>query len=275
MPRLLFVLSLFFAPLYAASAQLAQSTTAELNTNNRVQFEETQASSGADTPVEEAEPQLFYIISQETVMYRSADSTKPYTSVKFREPVDLIRQVGAWSEVSTGDGARGYVLSSQIANTWIRVSKSQSTVFVYRGVELIAEIPADLGYNTFADKERRGTARDRDHWRTPEGTFYIVGKNPRSQFYKAFVLNYPNSDDAARGLRDGLISQAEYAAIVRAEQEGIMPPMNTALGGMIEIHGHGTEGRISWTQGCIAITDAQMDRLWDLVHVGTPVLVEP
>ena len=51
--------------------------------------------------------------------------------------------------------------------------------------------------------------------------------------------------------------------------------MNTALGGMIEIHGHGTGARSNWTQGCIAVRNDAMDRLWRWVAVGTPVVVEP
>ena len=133
----------------------------------------------------------------------------------------------------------------------------------------------DLGYNFFADKERRGNLADPDHWRTPEGQFFVANKNPHSQFYKAFVLNYPNAEDAERGLEDGLITQAQYDAIVQAEQSVTMPLMNTELGGYIEIHGNGTGNRNNWTQGCIAIADAEMDRLWNLIVVGTPVLIDP
>jgi len=51
--------------------------------------------------------------------------------------------------------------------------------------------------------------------------------------------------------------------------------MNTELGGYIEIHGDGTGERNNWTQGCIAIANGELDRLWDLVTVGTPVLIDP
>ncbi len=125
-----------------------------------------------------------------------------------------------------------------------------------------------------SDKVQRGDTGSPDDWRTPEGTFFIVEKNPASKFYKALVLNYPTAEDARRGFRQGLISQGDYQAIVQAEESHQMPPMNTLLGGWIEIHGDGTGGGTNWTQGCIAIENDKMDELWALVEVGTPVLTE-
>ncbi len=229
---------------------------------------------GAASQREEGGDDLYYVIERGATLYSRADEGFPYVQLKFREPVYLIRKEGGWSRVRTRDGAQGYVPAHYIDNTWIRVSKSKQTVYLYRGTELVKQVPADLGYNAFADKERRGNLKERDHWRTPEGVFSIVKKNPRSQFYKAFVLSYPTAEDAERGLREGLISAAEYAAIVRAEAEGVVPPMHTALGGMIEIHGSGTGARNNWTQGCIAVRNDQMDELYEMVFVGTPVLIE-
>jgi len=134
---------------------------------------------------------------------------------------------------------------------------------------------ADLGRNFFADKVRRGSVREPDQWRTPNGVFFVVKKNAHSQFHRALVLNYPSAEDAERGMKSGLISDQQYQAIVKAEKSFEMPPMNTALGGWIEIHGHGTGARNDWTQGCIAVRDEEVDQLFDWVTVGTPVIIEP
>jgi murein L,D-transpeptidase YafK len=179
-----------------------------------------------------------------------------------------------WSKVRTQDNAQGYIKSEDISNVWIRVSKRQKSVFLYEGTDLVMKVPADFGYNAFADKVRQGSGTNPDDWRTPEGTFFVVKKNPYSKFYKAFVLNYPTAEDAERGLKQGLISGAQHRAIVDAENSFSMPPMSTALGGMIEIHGDGTGASTNWTQGCIAVHNKQMDELWEWVVVGTPVLVE-
>jgi len=218
---------------------------------------------------------ILYAVREHATVYSHPDSSQAYVQLKLREPVYEMGREGAWHQVRTFDGAQGYIHHSAVSNVWIRVSKSKRTLYLYRGVDLVKKIPVDLGYNFFADKERRGGPNEPDHWRTPDGVFFVAQKNPHSQFYKAFVLNYPTAEDADRGLRQGLISKAEHAAIVRAEHTFQIPPMHTALGGWIEIHGAGTGARSNWTQGCIAIQNASLDAIWDLVAVGTPVLVEP
>lgn len=226
-------------------------------------------------PSADSEGALFYSVERSAVLYHQDDTTRAYLHVGFREPLHVIGDgEQGWKQVRTRDGAHGLMRENMLSNVWIRISKRVQTVFVYRGHELVYRFAADLGYNFYSDKERRGSSAEPDHWRTPEGEFFVVAKNPRSQFYKALVLNYPNAEDAKRGLRDGLISQAEYDAIQRAEEQYAMPPMSTALGGYIELHGDGTGKRNNWTQGCVAIPNAEMDTIWDLVSVGTPVLID-
>lgn len=225
------------------------------------------------TPTDSAS--LYYVTQPQSTIYVQPDRERPYVHLRMREQVRVLEEKGGWARVRTVDGAEGYMMRGHLSNVWIRISKKSQTLYVYEGSELLQKLPVDLGYNYFADKEKRGSMTDRDHWRTPEGQFYVVSRNDRSQFYKALVLNYPNEETAEAGLRRGLISREEHAAILRAERESRMPPMNTALGGWIEIHGNGTGARSNWTQGCIALRDAEMDRLWTWVQLGAPVLIEP
>jgi murein L,D-transpeptidase YafK len=218
---------------------------------------------------------LYYVVERNASLYFPSDSTKKYLHLRFGEALDMLQKGDRWSTVKTSDGATGLVQNENISNVWIRISKSEQMLYVYNGADLTAKYPTDLGYNFFADKKRRGSDAIPDDWRTPEGEFYIVTKNPQSEFYRALVLNYPNSEDALRGKRDGLITDAEYDNILRAEKERKQPPMGTSLGGWIEIHGDGTGGKSNWTRGCIAVMNGQIDRLWSIVHVGTPVLIEP
>lgn len=217
---------------------------------------------------------LYYVIERTTTVFRSPDQSKPYLELMRREPVYLVEENGSWSRVRTRDGSEGYVPKEAISNVWIRVSKRKQELYVYRGMDLLATFPADFGFNAMSNKERRGSFSTPDHWRTPEGSFYVVGKNGRSKYYKAFVLNYPTAQDAERGYREGLITSREREAIVRAERNAEMPPMNTALGGWIEIHGNGTGQQDNWTQGCVAVRNLHMDLMWSVVHVGTPVFIE-
>lgn len=128
----------------------------------------------------------------------------------------------------------------------------------------------DLGRNPHADKAVEGDGA------TPVGEFYVCAKNPRSRFYLSVALSYPNAEDADRGLRQGLISGAQHDAIVQAILSKKMPPQHTRLGGEIYIHGR-APGPVSaardWTRGCIAVDNAAMQTIYDLVSLGTPVII--
>ncbi len=217
---------------------------------------------------------MFYSVKKHARVFSSVDSDESVASLEFQEPVFLLQGLGKWSRVRTESGVEGFVLSSALSNVWILISKTDKTVFVYSGNDLQFSLAADLAYNFFSDKQMRGDVVRPDHYRTPEGDYFVVSKNPRSQFYKAFVLNYPNESDAQDGFDRGLISTAQLAAIQRAARSFSIPPMTTDLGGWIEIHGNGTGTRTSWTQGCVALTDDNMDRLWHIVRVGTPVRIK-
>ena len=217
---------------------------------------------------------LFYVSGEPAMMYNRPDSTAPVGRLDVRTPVTRLQCRNAWCRVRTDQGRTGYLPQHAISNVWIRVSKTDRRVYVYRGPHLAHVFKADFGYNAFSDKRQRGSTRERDHWRTPEGTFYVVRRNPNSQFHKALVLNYPTAKDAYRGLKKGLISRRQYENIVDAQRDFRMPPMNTKLGGWIEIHGDGTGAATNWTQGCVALHNRDMNTLWWWAEVGTPVRVE-
>lgn len=220
------------------------------------------------------ETSLFYVAEEATTLHNLPSLEAPVDRLSLRTPVTRLQCEGEWCRVRTDGGQVGYVSAAALSNVWIRVSKEKRRVSVYRGPELVQTFAADMAYNYFADKERSGGEARPDQWRTPEGSFYVVHKNPESEFYKALVLNYPKVEDARRGLDSGLISRSQYEAIKRAQEEARIPPMNTDLGGWIEIHGEGTGGATAWTHGCVAVQNRAMDVLWDQVRVGTPVLVE-
>ena len=133
--------------------------------------------------------------------------------------------------------------------------------------ELLRRYRAGLGFSPEGDKQKQGDGK------TPEGTFTVTGHVPWSSFYKAFLISYPMPEDADRGLATGLITKAEADRIKAAHRPGAPPPHDTALGGLIEIHGGC--GSADWTLGCVAICDDEIDELWKLVAVGTVVEVRP
>ncbi|HKJ94808.1 MAG TPA: L,D-transpeptidase [Gammaproteobacteria bacterium] len=113
---------------------------------------------------------------------------------------------------------------------------------------------------------------------TPLGEFRIGWVNRHSRFHRFFGLNYPLPDQAYEGYRRGVISRAQCIAILKAHAHGEPPPQNTPLGGYIGLHGLGGRNRdinaiANWTDGCLAVTDHDIDRLSEQIGVGTRVFV--
>jgi murein L,D-transpeptidase YafK len=79
----------------------------------------------------------------------------------------------------------------------------------------------------------------------------------KTKYYKALLLDYPNAEDLAK-------FKAEIA-------KGSLPS-SSRIGGLIEIHGNGGKG-IDWTEGCIALTDKEMDIIYKVTAPGTPVTI--
>jgi murein L,D-transpeptidase YafK len=127
-----------------------------------------------------------------------------------------------------------------------------------------------LGRDPKASKLIRGDGR------TPRGRYYVCEKRPQSRFHRFLGISYPNIDDAEKAYAERLISTDEWAAIFFANLEQTVPPWSTPLGGHVGIHGYGgrVEVPIDWTEGCIAVRDADIDYLYDRVPLGTPVIID-
>lgn len=219
---------------------------------------------------------VFYVSTENAALFATPDSTKRVVHLNFRETIHVLKCDLRWCSVRTHSAVRGYIPRAHISNVWLRATKSSGRFYVYRGSELVKSYIADFGTNIEESfKTRRGTSTSTDQWITPEGLFYITGKNENSEYYKAFLISYPNMAHADRGLRDGIITRAQYQSIKTANEQFKTPPMNTGLGGLIEVHGNGTSRNMNWTRGCIALRDAYLDELWNFIPIGAPILIEP
>ena len=149
----------------------------------------------------------------------------------------------------------------------IYISKKGNTLTLKQYAREIGTWPAKLGRQSAAgDKVQEGDEI------TPSGKFYVCTRNDKSLYYLALGLSYPSTEDAERGLEQGLITQEQYDAIVKANKNGEQPPWDTPLGGAIEIHGDQGSGG---TAGCIAMTNDVMDILWSYCSIGVPVTIGP
>jgi len=135
----------------------------------------------------------------------------------------------------------------------IVVYKDRQELVLLEDGEAVRSFVADIGSNSLETKRHAGDEA------TPEGRYRVESKldSGRSIYYKALRLDYPNRDDVER--------------FRRARREGRVPK-DVGVGSAIEIHGEGGRGR-NWTRGCVAISNASMDELFERIRVGTPVTI--
>lgn len=133
------------------------------------------------------------------------------------------------------------------------VDKDLRRLTLYRGGRLVSEHRVDLGANASGVKLHQG---DRA---TPEGRYRVIERKDRgaSRYGRALLLDYPNPHDRAR------LQGAVDAGDVRP---------GTPPGGLIEIHGSGGRGE-DWTDGCVALSDAEMADVFAQASLGTVVVI--
>jgi murein L,D-transpeptidase YafK len=132
--------------------------------------------------------------------------------------------------------------------TQIQVHKADRKMYLLHNDKVLKEYNVSLGFAPTGHKQFEGDGK------TPEGAYRISYKNPNSEFHLSLKVNYPNEADRA------------YAA-----SQGKSP------GGDIFIHG-GPKKKVSrrdWTAGCVAVSDKQMETIYSMVNVGTPILILP
>jgi hypothetical protein len=129
------------------------------------------------------------------------------------------------------------------------INKSERLLTVYKKGILFKTYPVGLGQSGSQDKLHAG---DRA---TPEGRYRVTKKLPKSRYRKALLINYPNEDDRRQ--------------FQIAKEKGLVP-RQTGIGGLIEIHGGGKD---IMTYGCIAMNNKDIDELFKMVKIGTPVTI--
>ncbi|MCH1930614.1 L,D-transpeptidase family protein [Shewanella sp. A25] len=134
------------------------------------------------------------------------------------------------------------------------ITKSESNMALLRDGKVLKQYRIAMGDLPTGHKIKEGDQR------TPQGRYILDYKKADSAYYKSIHISYPNEEDK-----------------LRAKALGIKP------GGMIMIHGQNPRSPLppeqaqqyNWTNGCIAITNAEMDELWKAVDPGTPIEIWP
>lgn len=160
-----------------------------------------------------------------------------------------------------------------VAEPWLLIDSKQGTLAVMedgRALQVFRGIA--IGRGGVAPFRRAGDGK------TPRGEFHIAWINPESPYRLFFGLDYPGATHAEEAFRTHLIDADTYQRIRRARDLGELPPQDTELGGYIGIHGvgplnGGVNPRYNWTQGCVALSDEEIDRLARWAGIGTRVVI--
>lgn len=133
------------------------------------------------------------------------------------------------------------------------IDKFSKKCIVYKSGKKHKEFDVELGMNWLGGKKHRGDKA------TPEGKYSIVSKKTGSKtiYHKALLINFPNEVDKRN--------------FAREKEKGNIP-RGYSIGGSIEVHGGGGKG-IDWTEGCVALHNKDMDQLYSLCSVGTPIAI--
>jgi len=161
------------------------------------------------------------------------------------------------------------------------IYKSDQILDLYQSDRFVRSYKVCLGVDPVGPKRMTGDKK------TPEGDYFICYKTESSKFCRFLGISYPNAADAMRAFEEGVISLDNRNLIMDADQKGRTPPWNTILGGWVGIHGYPTDFYMkkwsvlmypkphNWTDGCIAMWDFEIEELFSLVEVGTPVRIMP
>lgn len=192
--------------------------------------------------------------------------------------IALINSAGVLADESSFNNSANNSTAPEaipVDDTWILVDTKDKDVRIMENNNPIKVFNhAAFGRGGVGLKRKRGDNV------TPKGIYTIGWNNDKSDFRKFFGLTYPSIQDAENGLQQGLINDSEYQAIVKAHLEHKIPPQNTALGGSVGIHGLGAPLRrwkkhlfLNWTEGCVALTNEQIDELAMYVKPGMFVVI--
>ena len=145
-----------------------------------------------------------------------------------------------------------------INKVFLLIDKSSYRLYLYEDVTLLKSYPVVFGSDDLSDKMVQGDRR------TPEGIFHIVAKKYDNRWSRFLLLDYPNESAEAK------FNRRKASHII---------PANASIGNGIGIHGTWPKDdfvfayRQNWTNGCISMHNKDVDELFNVVKVGTPVVI--
>ena len=136
----------------------------------------------------------------------------------------------------------------------VLVDKTARTLSLISQGKAFATYRVVFGGNPVGHKQQEGDSR------TPEGRYILDFKKPDSAFHMALHVSYPNGQDTAQAKARGVSAGGDI--MVHGQKNG--PDWPSFL-----------KQRYNWTDGCIALTNAEIEEVWQAVDAGTPIEIRP
>jgi murein L,D-transpeptidase YafK len=136
----------------------------------------------------------------------------------------------------------------------VLVDKSESKLYLIKNGKVVSEYSVAFGANPKGHKQQEGDER------TPEGKYILDFKKKDSAFYRSIHISYPNERDKKRAKETG--DNPGGSIMIHGQKNG--------LGWLSWITQH-----FNWTDGCIAVSNSEMNEIWEAVNVGTPIEIKP
>jgi len=144
---------------------------------------------------------------------------------------------------------------------WILIRKTAHTLWLYEGTRVVKTYPVVLGKDPYWAKLNQG-----DH-RTPEGEYHIIKKYYHPAWARFMLLDYPTP-----------MNEEVYAWSLANDRLPAPHGRPPGIGGAIGIHGTDDESLnrrgVNWTEGCISLLNRDVEELYELVPLGTRVVIE-
>jgi len=144
--------------------------------------------------------------------------------------------------------------SRAVKVTRVLLKKSERKLTLLSGQTELKSYKCALGKNPVGPKKQEGDNK------TPEGSYIIDKHNPESSFHRSLHISYPSASDRARAQRNG----------VRPGGDIMIHGIKNGMGWIGSLH-----RRADWTQGCIAVTNGEIEEIYALVSDGTPIEIQP
>ena len=185
-----------------------------------------------------------------TTLPASAEKSVPGDAIWAGQPAPIAEQAPVTEQaMSTAP-----ILQETESADMVLLYKGRRTLYLMRDGEVLRSYSVALGRNPFGHKNQEGDGR------TPEGGYLIDWRNPNSDFHLSLHISYPRPQDYRQ-----------------AREAGVDP------GGAIMIHGlpNGRTAdevghpRFDWTNGCIAVSNEEIEEIWALVEDGTAIFILP